>query len=705
MMTVSRSTLQASPAIPESRAYRPELQGLRAVAVLLVAIYHIWFGRVSGGVDVFFVVSGFLITRSLLAQVEQYGQVQFGRYFNSLATRLLPTAMVVLLASVLAAAILLPTTLWIDTIKSAAAALLYVENWYLAFQAVDYLATDTRVPFQQYWALSVQGQFYALWALAFTLVACAARFSSAGLRRITIVLLCAVFVTSLAYSVYATATYQAFAYFNTFARTWEFALGGLTALALPWLAAPSRVRLLAGWSGLALILSCGIVLQVSTVFPGYAALWPTLGAALVIVAGNSGHAWGVDRLLASRPISALGDISYALFLWHWPVFVFYLVYSGHDTPGLAGGAAILLVSTALAWLTTHLVEQPLRFSRGLRGLRLWQTASFAVACAVPVVLALSVWSVQALSARSAALVLVSADDPAYPGAMALFDDTNVDELEAAPLYPGPFRVRDDRPVSYPDDCHQTQLDGKLIVCRYGQIDGARTIALVGDSHAAQWLPTLQMIAHEHDWTIFNLTKAACWFNLEPRAAYREHHAACKAWNDEVMAWLRANRPDVVFTIGTTVDDDGEHVPPGYLERWAELDRLAIPVLAMRDTPRHAFDPAVCVDVYGASAARCRTPRERILDEDNPLGTTAAVPSNVHLLDLTSLFCDETECFPVAGNVLIYRDAQHFTSTYARTLKIPLTVAIGEVLPGFVDQASGSASVEVVRQVEPARARH
>jgi peptidoglycan/LPS O-acetylase OafA/YrhL len=682
---------------PSPRQYRPELQGLRAVAALLVAVYHIWIGRVSGGVDVFFVVSGFLITGLLLRQVENYGQVQFFTFAGSLAKRLLPAAMTVILATIIASVLWLPTTLWIDTIKSAAASAAYVQNWYLALNAVDYLgAAKSASPFQHFWALSAQGQFYLLWAVLIAGVAMLTRVTRITLRQTLLGALAAVFASSLAYSILTTATNQSFAYFDTFTRVWEFTLGGLLAMLLPLIRLGRITRVLLGWVGLLAILSCGLVLQVSSVFPGYAALWPTLGAAFVIVAGTTGSRFGVDRLMASKPITALGDISYSLYLWHWPVLLFFLALRDTAAPTLLEGLGLLGISVALAWLTTRMVENPIRFSAAITAQPV-RVIALAFACVAPVVLALGMWSHYTLAERERAGLVVDWNDPNYPGALALRDDFEYLGDDKVPVHPGPFSIKGDLPVSYEDGCHQSRADPELRACVYGNPDGRYSIALIGDSHAAQWLPALMHLAELHDWSIVSMTKAACWFNLDVRDPHADHSDACVAWNRQAMKWLEQQRPNIVITIGTVTDKhSGETVPPGFVERWKKLDEHGIRVLAIRDNPRHEFDPAICVDVHGPEAIRCQTPRSEILGGHNPLEQLPDLPGNVFPIDLSDYFCDARNCFPVAGNVLIYRDQHHISRAYAISLALPLIEEIVRIDPDLVKTQAAGWSVPGAR---------
>ncbi len=310
---------------PLVRVHRPELQGLRAVAVALVVVYHVWFGRVSGGVDVFFVISGFLLTGQL-ARAAGRGPLELGRRWSRTLVRLLPCAVVVLVATVVAGTLLLPEGRWPQTLREVVAAALFLENWRLAADAVDYAARSTMSsPVQHFWSLSIQGQFFLVWPLLVALVALAARGDAARVRAHLTVATLGVFAASLTFSVVLTATNQPLAYFHSLTRLWEFALGGLLALTIDTVRLARRTRVHLGWIGLVGLLACGAVLRVGAVFPGIAALWPTGCAVLVLLAGDTGARCGADRLLTSRPLRYVGDLSYPLYLWHWPVLVFCLV--------------------------------------------------------------------------------------------------------------------------------------------------------------------------------------------------------------------------------------------------------------------------------------------------------------------------------------------------------------------------------------------
>ncbi|MGH8965040.1 MAG: acyltransferase family protein, partial [Actinomycetes bacterium] len=266
---------RATSAPPSARGYRPELQGLRALAVVLVVVYHIWINRVSGGVDVFFVVSGFLLTGQLVRAAER-GDLDVRRRWSRTLLRLTPAAAVVLTSTTVLAAFVLPVGRWSQTVREVVAAAVYLENWQLAADSVDYAARGNVASIaQHFWSLSVQGQFFLVWPLLIALVALACRRAPDQLRRSVTLALVAVFGASLLYSIELTITNQPLAYFHTMTRLWEFALGGLLALHGDRIVLTRRARVAAGWTGVVGLVACGALIPVATVFPGIAALWPT----------------------------------------------------------------------------------------------------------------------------------------------------------------------------------------------------------------------------------------------------------------------------------------------------------------------------------------------------------------------------------------------------------------------------------------------
>lgn len=690
-------------------AFRPEIEGLRAVAAILVATFHIWLGRVSGGVDVFFVVSGFLITTGLLSQIDRHGTPQFAVFWARLVNRLLPPALLVLIAVVVASIPLLPVSRWNETIKQVAASAIYVQNWLLATSSVDYLQQNEPVsPVQHYWALSAQGQFYLVWPLLFAAFAFIARKNKIDLRRLAAVGLFLVFAISLAYSVWLTQHNQPVAYFVTTTRVWEFAVGGLLALFITRIALPPSARLLAGWAGLLAILSCGLVLQVSRVFPGYAALWPVLGGALVVLAGTSGSRFGVDRLLGSAPMVYLGGISYCIYLWHFPILEFYRTYTTPGPVDLLPGACIIAASLVLAALTHRLVEVPVKRAK-IGSVAPWRAYAFGALCSAPVVIGLAISSALYFQGRAHEQQVVAAGNPAYPGARVLEPGFAARADRAVEIHPGPYTVEFDY-ERRGDACGRPSDEGPRECTIVAGQPGKPTIAVVGGSHSAQWLPALQDIAAREGWRIVSYTKHNCAFYLGETKLEESEWLGCNAWNRQVLELVRQQKPDAVFLTSTRQIDAGDYVPESYIAAWRALGDAGISVIAVRINPRltiklpdgsyASLDVSDCVELHGPEAPECVRSRSESLASTSPTELLVNPPRNVRFVDLTDFFCPETSCLPVIGNVMVYRTGAHVTRTYARTLAPALQdelQADGSLFPRRIRTSIEDSNRQLTRQ--------
>jgi peptidoglycan/LPS O-acetylase OafA/YrhL len=653
--------------IPD-RKFRPEIEGLRAVASLLVAVYHIWLGNVSGGVDVFFVVAGFLITTSLLSRYERNGNIDFSGFILRLVKRLFPAAFTVLFVIGIVSMLWLPEVRWDQTAQELIASALYFENWQLATSSVDYLAQNNEAsPFQHFWAMSLQGQFYIIWPLLLFITILLTKYVfKKQVRPAFLITLVIVFTFSFIYSIYLTAVNQPWAYFDTFTRVWEFSIGGMVALLIANIQLNKSFSFLFSWIGLIALVSCGLILQVSTVFPGYAALWPVLSAVLILLAGDTGGKFSANRILSSKPLMKFGSISYSFYLWHWPVLIFYFILSGNEQAGLFDGLLIMLVSAILSYLTTEYVEKPIRNRKSLNVK--WKSAAVALAIMAPVLI-LSLFWTNTIATQTAELESVLEDEN-YPGALV----TAYPELEInyeEPVRPSPLQARSDNADVYEDGCHQAIGNTEVIECIYGETDDPEyRLALVGGSHAAHWLPALQVFAEEENIQILSYTKSGCRFSSEIFDA-----EDCTDWNTNLMDTLIESRPDIVFTHADVTsleptDPSIERlvdIPEGFVDNWETLQTHDIPVFAVRDNPRFREDIPSCVEEHGEDAMECRIAREDVLPADSPWEKLENKPKNVHYADFSDRFCDEDYCMPVVGNVLAYTDSHHISATYARTL--------------------------------------
>ncbi|RJT78270.1 acyltransferase [Arthrobacter cheniae] len=666
----SRVVAPRSGVIAADRGFRPEVQGLRALAVLMVVTYHVWFGRVSGGVDVFLLISAFLLALSFLRKVESGKPLDLARHWLHQFKRLLPAVVVVILATLGATYLLVPQSRWQDIIEQAWASLFYAQNWILASNAVDYYADDHSLasPLQHFWSLSVQGQVFILWPLLFLASALLARRFQLKFRGVVLLVFGALFMGSLSFSVWETSTNQAYAYFDTRARLWEFAVGTLLALALPFIRLPRFLKVVAGWVGLAAMLSGGFLLDVQGQFPGYVALWPLLAAALVIIAGQTASPFGVDRFLSSKPLVRVGDLSYALYLWHWPVLVLALIWQDRASPGLVGGLIVIAVSLVLAYLTMRFVERPMRALAWADRRRRRAVIVLAV-CVALVAAPLTGWQ---RGLQIEAEQIASQVDRNNPGA-SIFEVGYVDQADTdAPLIPAVSSAsRDYANILTPcidrfsTDAPSLQGLGCSVIV--DQEDPVRTIVAVGNSHVQQWLAAMKPLAEQNNWALVALIKGGCQY-----VGYVEQVSEdCNERNAQATDYILDIDPDLVFTTGTysIPEPPYELLAGGFTQGAMALMAQGVPMVAIRDNPRFDRNMMECVEEHGESAEECNVPEDEIRDmsEVSPIEQLAAATPGLATMDLNEYICSGGTCPSVIGNVRVYLDDNHLTATYAQTL--------------------------------------
>jgi peptidoglycan/LPS O-acetylase OafA/YrhL len=665
--------LEASrPAAPRGggtgadRGFRPEVQGLRALAVLMVVSYHVWFGRVSGGVDVFLLISAFLLALSFLRKVESGRPLELGRHWLHQFKRLLPAVVVVILGILGASYVLVPQSRWSDVIEQSWASLFYAQNWVLASNAVDYYASDhsQASPLQHFWSLSVQGQVFILWPLLFLTSAVVARRFRLKFRGVVFLVFGLLFVGSLAFSVWETYTNQAFAYFDTRARLWEFAFGTLLALALPFLRLPRFVRVVAGWVGVAAMLSGGFVLDVQGQFPGYVALWPLVAAALVIVAGQTDSAVGADRLLSSRPLVKVGDLSYALYLWHWPVLVLALIWQDRASPGVLGGFLVIGVSLVLAYLTMRFVERPMR-ALTWADRRRRRAVLVLMVCLGLVAAPLAGWQQVIRQQAEQAESQTSADNP---GAVSLLPGYTDEVSEDAVILPELSTIRGDFPRLDPCSVESTSIPSDLAASctqRLAEGEASKTVVVVGNSHAQHMSTAVVALAEKYNWTVIDLISLGCPFGPAGEGVTPE----CAEFYERSAAYIEDLAPDAVFTIATRTQfgSSAETLMPDFGRTVQRFTDKGIEVIGVRDNPRFDFNMPECTEENADALELCTPDRDRVLPAVSPLESFDPGTALYTSVDMNDLVCPGDVCPPIIGNVYVYIDNNHISATYWRTM--------------------------------------
>ena len=660
-----------------TRRLRPEIQALRAIAVGLVVTYHFFPLRLPGGfvgVDVFFVISGFLITGNLLREAGRTGRIRYGQFLLRRAKRLLPASLLVTLTVSLAIAAWVPRQLWAQFYSEAVAATLYVQNWLLAANSVDYLAANNQAsPVQHFWTLSVEEQFYVVMPLLLILTIVILR-----KRWRTAVGWCLAlgFVASLVYSVVLTTTDHSVAYFSTGTRAWEFLAGSLLAY-LGW-RAPVGVRTGVSLAGMVVIAGCGVLMSGQLPFPGAWAAVPVIGTLLVLWAGMPSTALGAVYRL--KPIQWLGGVSYSLYLWHWPIVILFPFVVGHAATG-PQKLVLIGVSVVLAAASKYFVEDPFL---GIK--HRYQHAITLGTAWVGVVAVLVVATGFTATARAQARVAASAVLAASVqhrdcfGAMSMVPHAKCSPDGMPPVDPT-FAKNDAHPVESGTCAGGKQLDhiADGISCLYGDPDGARSIVVVGDSHARQWVAPFDALAKAKHMKLVTYVKPSC-----PMAATAVFWKGQE--NQDCMDWVTGSIPTIV-ALKPALVVDAALVPAGYVEAGLSLDpedkqvaahrdslnafvAAGAKVVVMADTPYQAQDVPDCVAAHPDKQSQaCATPRASALDgRSQPLLAAAAGVKGVTVVDLNPYLCAPTSCPVVIGGVIVYKDRHHLTQSYAKSLE-------------------------------------
>ncbi len=633
-----------------SDSFRPDVEGLRGVAVLLVVACHCGVAWCSGGfigVDVFFVLSGYLITGLLAAETRTTSQIDLLRFYARRARRLLPACALVLLATTLVAAVVLGPQELEFTGRAARAAGLYVSNVFFDRSAADYFAPNVeRNPLLHTWSLGIEEQFYLVWPL---LIWVSVRRSDVASRSLWI--LAAVAALSFTYCVYATGATPTIAFYELPARAWEFAAGGLLALCTV-----SRPSIGTGWPvvcgivGIVFILGPSALLKGGAGFPGWMALSPVAGTLAILFAGAVAPQRGIGAILNTPPLQYIGSRSYSWYLWHWPV----LVFAGALFPGITvgGKVAAALASLLAASLTFSFVERPIREAPYL-GARSALTLSAAAGTTLLTV------------AASWALILFGrqmATDQRFQSIFAA--TTDVANISAK-------------------TCLSQGRSAEVKICEFGPSDAARTVVLFGDSHAIQWFNPVRTAVNAETWRLITVLRPGCAASdISPHhssAAYGE----CNEWRTRAIEKILSIHPSAVvvasyngaalrgFRTETLMSD--EEIRLG--TRWTleKLSVAGIPIVVLRDTPLPPFDIPACLarrEMGGIHAGEsCDFDATAALNKAafSAEKSAAAGLANIYFLDMNDQICPGRLCPATQHGLLVYRDDNHLTGTFAESM--------------------------------------
>ncbi len=684
--------------------FRPDIEGLRALAVLAVVLYHAGVSRLPGGfagVDVFFVISGFLITSQLLGEIRATGTVKLRNFWARRARRLLPAVATVLAATSVAVIVLWPALRRATALIDIAVAAVYGANWRFIATNVEYAATSGRSPVLHLWSLGVEEQFYLVWPLLVLGCIGVARWLNRRgwtLTRILAVSLGLGWIASFAYCLVMVTKEPMFAYFSLPTRAWQLATGALLAVAATRVGRLQRpAKLVLGWAGL-----IGIVVAVLTLtegqdsaYPSVAALLPTLAAAAVIA---SGIGWLTPRgpvmVLRVEALQVIGRLSYGWYLWHWPVVVMAPAALERKVSVLEN-LALSLAALGVAWVSYHLIENPIRHSRKLA---VRPRVSLALGAAFTLIPALLAYGLISKAAPGA--VTHTVREASQRGAVPLGSSAGVSGFAPSPqastttstareqrLSLTPLQATNDRGL-ITDRCQV----GRTAVapaagCARGAKGSADRMVLLGDSHASQWYAALHPVAVQQGVELTAWTKSWCQLTDVPLVLNGKPYTACQQWREEVLRRLRANPPRTIVVSGLNVLAHPGQIPnlqvadpttgqvlrgqqarqawiAGYQRMLGQLRALTPRVVVIADTPTMTHMAPQCLAATG-SVAQCSTPRAQALStgEDAQLARAAGVS----VWDFTDDICGPQVCSAVNGEHIAWFDLQHLTASFVATL--------------------------------------
>jgi peptidoglycan/LPS O-acetylase OafA/YrhL len=680
-------------------AKRGDIQGLRALAILFVVAYHAGVPHVSGGfvgVDLFFVLSGFLITQLMLREIATTGTVSLRRFWARRARRIIPASALVLVATMLAVRAFISPLERKDIAVDALWSALFSGNWRFAQQETDYLASDRNPsPVLHYWSLGVEEQFYFVWPLVLVALAAIWRLS----RRNPTVHVVAfgttfvgVIVFSLAYCIHVTTTHQPYAFFGTPARAWQLAAGALTALAVPVILRWRHgTRATLGVAGLTLLGLSVYVLEESgsadIPYPSWLALAPTLAGVLLLVSGTGSYSW-LSRVLSLRPLTYVGDLSYSLYLWHWPVLIIGVEAVGARTPEVRLGLVALACAFSVA--SYHLVENPIR-----RAAILVKRPALSIAVGATLVVAVIPAVAYASETESIDTVVVAPSDPPRSSVDVAKRPAPAAHLEK--VRPALDEAFDDAFPLKEKGCH-VEYDATAAPpwdgCTFADTRADRRVVVIGDSIAGAIAPALIKAGEQEGWAVTAWAKSRCpmgdvtKFEAEHGGVYDE----CDAFRESVLREIVQRRPDVVVIAMSRGSATGlavggrRVVGPAAAERSAKglqrtVDRLreaGIGVVLSDSPNRSPFLTTSCL-AKKRDVGKCTF---RAAQRTSVMQTTAReMGDRVTLVEPNATVCREGTCYPVVGDIVVYRDKVHYTATFAKTLSGEYVDGIEQALRG------------------------
>jgi peptidoglycan/LPS O-acetylase OafA/YrhL len=656
--------VQSGTAVSDRPGFRPDLQGIRAIAILAVVAYHVGLPGFSGGfvgVDVFFVLSGYLITGLLVREAGSAGGLSFRRFYARRLRRLLPVSAVVLLVTLVISALLYSPIEMRSISSTAAAVALYVSNFVFASRSVSYLGAGTlgADPYLHTWSLAVEEQFYLVWPL-FIAVLMWAGTRLRTPRRVLMGGIVAMAVGSFAVCVLLAGSRHPWAFFGSPPRFWEFAIGGLAGLVpVSWFGR-ARVASVLTVLGAVLVGVTIVVYGASTPFPGTTTLVPVAGTVMLLLAGAAGVQTRVGRPLRTRAALWFGEHSYSWYLWHWPALIFVAVL--WPSAGLVVKTLAVIVALGASMLTYRFVEQRVRYN-GYLAARPRRSIAFGLAATV-------------LCALIAGAVFVRADAATKTPAQARFITSTTD-------------------IRY-GDCSTVTGAGST-TCGFGDVTSDKTIVLFGDSHAAMWNDTFDRLGREHGYRVIPVELAGCppadvknFFSPPLGRMYPE----CAPWREKAFKAIGDLHPDlVVFSTDANVfvgTPDHESETGLTSEDWTKgigrtasrFAEMGVPFAMVADVPAPGFNVPDCLSRQEGAligGGSCDFDRDVVYPPSRSAVRAVKGSKNGAVIDLTDEICPAKSCRVMRDGMVLYIDGDHLTPDFAASLSGAMWDQVDHVL--------------------------
>lgn len=659
-------------------SYRYDVQGVRAVGALLIMIYHIWIGKVSGGVDVFFVVSGYFMAGMLTRSYLKNERVRPFEFWGRIIRRIAPLAYTVIAFTLILGYFFMPANFWRHDMQGVIASIVHLENWYLIFRNADYLASSNPPsPVQQFWALSLQIQFYLVLPLVFYVgVVLSKVFNS---YKALFYFTCTLIIISFFYSLYYTHTNPSAAYFHPGTRAWEFLVGAAVFLVLPFISLSLKTSRILLWIGFLLILAVGIIVPQNISYPGSIAILPVAAASFMMIGGANASSGLVYKFLSSKPLVYIGGLSFAIYLWHWPILIYFQHYFD-VAPGEVGyfeGIIIILLAFVLSIVSKKVIEDPIANIR--------KTNTFA---------SYVIGSLCFASVLLPSLYIYIKMDSIYNSFKAHEVSRNIFyEGKSAYVKNAPPNIKLENYIGNIGDINTPMYDGTshglnngdILFSEFGDKNSNKSVLLIGGSTNAHWEPFFSYLGKKHGFKVIVFNRTYCAFGFNPAPPSTEAHQICNEWNGKIIESITNMKPQPKIVVVNTSrhQDRKEITPAGYVKSIEEVLSLGIPVIGLRINPLQK-DPNRCL-WNSENASECAANFYSSMERTNPMikFKKDRELSDLYLVDFKNVFCTNDICPAAFEGYLAMTDDAHLTYSYINYLAPALEKSLNAQVPDFM----------------------